>query len=111
MSIFQLGAMLFAIFMLYVVYLHHKRGALSFLEASFWYSLWALFILLSMFPDLLLGIAGALRFSRVFDLLVVVGMMVISVVVFLTYFSQKASMKKIEEFIRKLAIKNMGDKA
>ncbi|MEX0895736.1 MAG: DUF2304 domain-containing protein [Patescibacteria group bacterium] len=104
MSVFQVTAMLFALFMLYVVFLHQKRKVLGSTEASFWYSLWALFIILSLFPDLLEGITHLLSFERVFDVLVVSGMMVLTVIIFLTYFNQKSATKRFEESIRKIAL-------
>jgi hypothetical protein len=104
MSTFQIGSVLFALFMLYVVSIHKKKKTLSIVEASFWCSLWILFILIAIFPNLLLGITGFLKFARVFDLLVVMAFMIISIVVFLSYFNQKESQKKLEEFIRRQAI-------
>ncbi len=85
MSSFQILAILFALFMLYVIQIHHRKSSLSFLEVSFWVSTWGLFIILATFPELLLGIAGALQFSRVFDLLVVIAFMVLSFVVIYSY--------------------------
>ncbi len=104
MSVFQVGSVLFALFMLYVVSVHSKKKTFSQTEASFWYSLWTFFIVIALFPDLLLGISDLLHFARVFDLLIVAALMVLSVVVFLSYFNQKDSSKKIEELVRKRAI-------
>lgn len=104
MNIFQTLAILFALFMQYVIYLHYKRKNLSRIEASGWSSLWVLFIILSIFPQLLTGISRLISFERVFDVLVVAGMMVITVVVFMTYFGQKATARKFENVIRKMAL-------
>lgn len=104
MSIFQIGATLFALFMMYVVNIHQRKKNLNKIEVVFWYSMWMLFIIISLFPNLLLGITQALSFERVFDLLTVLAMMVITVLVVTSYFMQKENHKKIEEFIRKQAI-------
>lgn len=104
MSIFQVGAVLFALFMLYVVSVHTKKKTFSAVESSLWFSVWILFIVLALFPDLLLGITHLLRFARVFDLLIVISLMILSIVVFLSYFSLKESNKKLEEIVRKQAI-------
>lgn len=104
MSIFQVIAVLFALFMLYIVSIHKKKSALSYFEVLFWYCTWIAFILIAIFPELLLGIADTLRFARVFDLLTVIAFMIISVLVITNYFLQKENARKIEEYIRKIAI-------
>ncbi len=104
MSIFQIGATLFALFMIYVVTIHKNKSQLSIIEMSFWYSMWGFFIIVSLFPDLLRGITQALHFQRTFDLLLVLALMVLTVLVVLSYFVQKENQKKLEEFVRKRAI-------
>jgi hypothetical protein len=103
MSIFQITAIFFALFMMYVISIHRRKAALNTLEISFWYSTWILFIIISIFPNLLLGVSGILNFSRVFDLLIVVAFMIISLLVFKTYLLQKETDKKIEQLIRDTA--------
>lgn len=104
MSIFQIGSTLFALFMIYVVTIHKKKSKLSVVEISFWYSMWIFFIIISLFPNLLLGITHKLSFQRVFDLLVVLAFMVLTLIVVLSYFMQKENQKKLEQFVRKQAI-------
>ena len=104
MSIFQIGATLFALFMMYVVSIHRRKSRLSLFEVGFWYSMWFVFIVISIFPNLLLGISGALNFQRVFDLLLVLALMVLTGLVVLSYFTQKENKRKLEEFVRKQAI-------
>lgn len=104
MSIFQIGASLFGLVMIYVVSIHKKKAQLTFFEVSFWYSMWFLFIVISIFPDLLTGISSTLKFQRVFDLLLVLALMVLTVLVILSYFKQKENQKKLETYVRKLAI-------
>lgn len=104
MSIFQIGATLFALFMIYVVTIHKNKTKLSKVEVLFWYAMWVLFIVIALFPNLLLGITHTLHFQRVFDLLLVLALMVITVLVVLSYFMQKENQKKLEDFVRKQAI-------
>lgn len=105
MSIFQLLATLFALFMIYVVNIHKKKAALSIMEVIFWYGIWISFIVTAIFPNIFLGIAHRIYFSRVFDLLLVIALMVLTFLVVLTYFNQKILTKKIEDYIRKIALK------
>lgn len=110
MSIFQMIATLFALMMLYVVNIHRRKLSLSFIEVSFWYSTWILFIIISLFPNLLLELAQTLNFVRVFDLLVVVAFMVLTVLVVSSYFTQRENARKLEELVRKMAIKKTKEK-
>lgn len=103
MTIFQVVALLFALFMMYVTSIHGKKRNLSVIEVSLWLSTWGLFIIIALFPNVLLGITGVLRFSRVFDLLVVVALMVLSVLVFFSYFALKGLHRKVEVLVRELA--------
>ena len=104
MSIFQVIAVFFALFMIYVVRIHHKKARLSQIEVSFWHSLWIFFIFIALFPFLLTGIANQLSFARVFDLLVVLAFMVLSVVSILNYFKQREINTKLEEWVRNQAL-------
>jgi len=110
MTIFQIFATLFALFMLFIVNVHHRKAKLSPLEASFWYSTWLLFIIICLFPDLLMGIADLFHFARVFDLLVVVALMILSLLVITSYFNQKEISSELEMIIRQQAFDDIDKK-
>lgn len=103
MSFFQISAILFAFFMMYVIGIHRRKAALTKIEVSFWYSMWFIFIAIAVFPHWLLGLAGIFNFARVFDLLTVIAFMILSLLIFSTYLSQKDTKHKIEKLIRELA--------
>ncbi|MEN8252838.1 MAG: DUF2304 family protein [Patescibacteria group bacterium] len=107
MTIFQLTAVFFALFMSYVVTIKHKKQVLNSLELSFWLSIWGLFVIFAAFPNLLLDMTDILHFSRVFDLLVVVAFMVLSILIFKSYFDQKELNKKIEDLVRQDSISEL----
>ena len=104
MTIFQIISAFFALFMMYVVTIHGKKKNLNQVEVWAWSSVWIVFTIVALFPNLLLGITGLLNFSRVFDLLIVIAFMILSVVVFMSYFKVRSLEKKIEEIIRSEAI-------
>lgn len=104
MSIFQLLSLLFAGFMIYVVRLKSTRYRASRVELVAWYSIWGIFAFLSLFPDILRGAVGALKFARVFDLLIVMAFMVLSLLVVFLYFAVKELAEKLETYVRKDAI-------
>lgn len=106
MTFFQITAIFFALFMSYTISIQAKKQVLSLFEASFWYSLWGLFIAFAAFPELLIDIVDLLHFSRVFDLLVVMAFMVITTLVFFGYYSQKSLQRKLEKFVRQDALLN-----
>lgn len=104
MTIFQVISALFALFMMYVVTIHGKKRNLNQTEVWAWNSVWIGFVIIALFPNLLLGVTGLLNFARVFDLLIVIAFMILSVVVFMSYFTVKSLQKKLEEAIRREAI-------
>lgn len=104
MTIFQVISALFALFMMYVVTIHGKKRNLSRTEVWAWNSVWVGFVVIALFPNLLLGVTGLLNFARVFDLLIVIAFMILSVVVFMSYFTVKSLQKKLEDAIRAEAI-------
>ena len=105
MIVFQIIAVLFAFLMIYIVNIHRRKHSLSTNEVWFWYFIWISFIIVSFFPQTLVGIAESLHFARTFDLLVVIAMMILTTIVVIGYFAQKDAAKKLEEYVRKEAIK------
>ncbi len=104
MMLLQIISVVFGLFMLYVVRIHHKKRHLENFEFGIWIALWSLFIFLAMFPQTVQGITQTLRIARVFDLLVVIALMIM---IFLTYFNRiehKTLEKKLERIVRKQAI-------
>ncbi len=106
MSMFQIFAILFALFMIYVIRLKSKKYNLKKLESALWYLVWIGFIILAISPNLLLGVVHALNFSRVFDLLVVIAFMVISGILVFLYFDIRDLRLKLEKYVREEAIKH-----
>jgi len=104
MTLFQILAVLFALWMMYEVFIHSKKKIFTQFELAAWFSLWCFFIVIAVFPELLLGIAHKLFFSRVFDLLVVGTLMVLSILIFLSYFSHKENTLKLNRLITELAL-------
>jgi len=104
MTGFQIISVLFALAMLYIVNIQSRKAKLSPLEVSFWYTIWLFFICIALFPNLLMGIAQLFHFVRIFDMLVVVSLMVLSTLVVTSYFREKENNIRVEEMIRKQAL-------
>lgn len=99
----QIIAILFAIFMLYVAFLHWKRKDFNGGEILFWTVLWLGFIIITLFPDILQEITKKLFFTRVMDLLMVIAFMILAFLGFQNHVSNRRMEKKIEELVRKEA--------
>lgn len=106
----QIIAVLFAIFMLYVAFLHWKRKDINGGEIFFWGVLWLGFIIITLFPDILQSITQKLFFTRVMDLLMVVAFMILAFIGFQNHVSNRRMERKIEELVRKEAIKKISKK-
>lgn len=102
----QIVSVLFAVFMLYVAFLHWKRKNLTTSEYLFWLLLWCGFIGITLFPNLLQSLTQLLFFARIMDFLMVLAFMILAYIGFNNYISNKKMEKNIEELIRKDAIKN-----
>jgi hypothetical protein len=102
----QIVSVLFAVFMLYVAFLHWKRKDLGNTEYMFWFILWCGFIAVTLFPNSLQNLTNLLFFARVMDLLMIGAFMVLAYIGFNNYISNKKMEKKIENLTRKDAIKN-----
>ncbi len=100
----QLIVVPFAIFMLYVSFIHYKKGHILKESLLFWTLLWALFILFAFFPQLLDPISKKLHFFRTLDFLMVVAFMILAVMNYNNYLSQQKIERELEKLIEKMII-------
>jgi len=106
----QIISILFAIFMIYVAFLHWKRKEINGGEIFFWSSLWFGFIAITLFPNLLQNLTKLLFFTRVMDFLMVIAFMILAFLGFQNHVSNRRMEKKIEELIRKEALEKKNEK-
>ncbi len=104
MILLQAISIIFGFFMLYVVRIHWSKAHLKPFESGMWIAVWVGFIFLATFPQTVGGIAQSLHIMRIFDLLVITSLMLITYVTFLNRISYKKLEKKLEQIIRKNAI-------
>lgn len=103
----QLLAIVFALIMIYFAYLHFMRGELSKSEIISWWVVWTVTIVITIFPDLLRGFARTISITRVFDLMVVGGFILVIYLSYKSYIGTKKLEQKINEFIRKESLKDL----
>lgn len=102
----QIIACLFAIFMIYVAFLHFKRRDIRGAEIFFWVLLWLGFIVITLFPKILESVSQLLFFARVMDLLMIIAFMILAFLGFQNYILNRKMERKIEELVRKEALKD-----
>ena len=101
----QLLGLIFALFMLYISFLHFKRNEFTVNEAGFWIILWVSFLVVTLIPRILNPIVQTLSITRTMDLFVILGFMFLIFAIFYTYGLVRRYQKKLENLVRELAIK------
>lgn len=102
----QILAILFALMMVYFAVLHYKKGQIERAELVSWLLIWSITIFVVVFPDILRSFAQKFFITRLFDLMVVVGFILVISMVTKSYVTTRKIEKKLEELIRKDAIKS-----
>ena len=102
----QIVAIIFALLMIYFAVLHRKRGEIDRMEIISWITIWTITIFVVVFPDLLRTFAKTLFITRLFDLMVVGGFVLVIAMVSRVYLSTKRMEKKIEDYVREDSLKN-----
>lgn len=100
----QIIALLFAFSMVYFAILHYKRGEINATEIISWLIMWAIAIVVIIFPELLRSFASTFLVTRVFDLMVIGGFILVISIVSVAYVRTKKLEKKLEELVRKEAL-------
>lgn len=106
----QLTAIVFALIMIYFAYLHYSRGELNAVEILSWLLIWVVTIGIVVFPELLKTFAATFAISRVFDLMVIGGFIVVISLVYMAYVRTKRLEQKIEQIIRADSLKSIKNK-
>lgn len=106
----QILAIIFSLGMIYFALLHFRRNEISSVEMGSWTLVWVLLIVVAFFPDFIRQFARTFLFTRLFDLLVVGGIALCIFMVARAYLTSRRLEKKLEEYVRKEALKNVGKK-
>jgi hypothetical protein len=101
----QIIALIFAFSMIYFVTIHFKRGEISKSEIIAWIVMWTAAIVVIVFPELLRKFASTFLVTRVFDLMVIGGFILVISLVTSSYIRTKKLEKKLEDMVRREALK------
>lgn len=107
----QILAILFAFCMMYFAIIGYKKRELSLAEISSWTILWSTTIVIVVFPELLRSFSMTFLVTRVFDFMVIGGFILVISLVSSAYIRTKRNEKKLEELIRRDAIRNVKKKS
>jgi len=103
----QIVTLLFSFVMVYFAALHYKRGEIDRIEIIVWFIVWSFAIVAIVFPDLLQSFAKEFKFARLFDMMVVGGLILVIAMVSKAYISTRRIEKKVEKLVREEALKNV----
>ncbi|KKR71432.1 MAG: hypothetical protein UU12_C0001G0015 [Candidatus Woesebacteria bacterium GW2011_GWA2_40_7b] len=103
----QIITLLFALTMVYFAVLNFKRREIDRSEMVVWVGVWTFAIIAIIFPDSLQLFARNFKFARLFDMMVVGGLILVIMMVSKAYISTRRTEKKLEKFVRKDALKNV----
>lgn len=101
----QIIGLLFAFSMVYFSILAFKRKELTKIEIYTWLTLWIFAIIGIIFPEFFRQFSMTFLVTRVFDLMVIGGFIVVVSLVAGSYLRVKRNEKKLEELVRKLSLK------
>jgi hypothetical protein len=101
----QILGVLFGLFMMYYTFLHYKRKEFTIKEYGFWFIFWGLFVIITLFPQVLDPVLETLSISRALDFFIIGGFLFLIFVTFYTYTVVRKTQKKLEEVVRNVALK------
>jgi len=106
----QIISVCFAGFMLYVTFLHSKRGNLNKLEFYLWTFLWLAFVYFALFPKVLDPVLAQLFVTRTMDLLMISAFMILAYLGFMNHVGIKNLQNQIRKMVSQKAIKKASKK-
>jgi hypothetical protein len=101
----QILGILFGLIMIYLTFINFKRKNFDTKDFAIWIIVWIFFLFMTIFPNLVYGIMQSLKIERTVDFFVIGGFMFFSVVIFYLYRSVRKNENKVEEIVRKIALK------
>ena len=106
----QISTIIFSFIMIYFALIHYKKGTINSYEIVSWTIIWTLTIFIIMFPDVIRVFANTFFYTRLFDLMVAGGFILVITIAAKSYITTKKLEKKLEEMVRKNAIFEMKKK-
>lgn len=106
----QVIALIFALIMIYFAYTNYRRGEINGVEILFWIMAWMGAILIVLFPEIFRTFARTIAINRAFDLAMIGGFILVIPLIYFAYIRTKRLEKKLEDIVRKEALKQIESK-
>jgi len=106
----QIITVFFALFMLYISFVHYKKANIDRREYVLWTGIWLVFIYFAIFPRILDPLLSRLFVTRAMDLLTIVAFMILAYLGFQNHVGIKSLQKQITKLVRSEALKNARSK-
>ncbi len=104
-DILQLLGVGYLLFMLYLTFLYYKKNQYTTRNAVFWAVVWGGGIVMLLFPETTSLLTQQLRVGRVLDFYLILGLMFFSILTFLSFATVRRTEARVEELVRKLALR------
>jgi hypothetical protein len=101
----QILGILFGFFMMYYTFLQYKRREFTIREYGFWFAFWAVFVVVTLFPQILDPLLKTFSIARTLDFFIIAGFLFLIFVIFYTYTVVRKNQRKLEEVVRNVALK------
>ena len=102
----QILGILFGLFMIYITFISGKRREFTTKEGGFWIVVWVIFVLIALFPSSLdFIVKDGIGLKRPLDFFIIAGFMFMIGSIFYTYTIVRKNQRKLEEIVRKMAMK------
>ena len=103
----QLIAIFFGLSLIYLALLNYRRKEIDRSEFVSWTVIWSLTIFVVIFPEILRSFALKFFITRLFDMIVVGGFILVIFMVARIYVKVRRMENKFEEFIRREALNKL----
>ena len=103
----QLIAIFFGLSLIYLALLNYRRKEIDRSEFVSWTVIWSLTIFVVIFPEILRSFALKFFITRLFDMIVVGGFILVIFMVARIYVKVRRMENKFEKFIRREALKKL----
>jgi hypothetical protein len=100
----QMVGLIFALFMMYLTFLYHKRGNYRRVDFGVWMIIWLSFTAVVMFPEPLDALLNPLKVVRLLDLFTIFALMAVFCMLFFLHLTNRRNEEKINRIVRKLAL-------
>lgn len=107
----QIIALVFSFMLVYFALINFKRGEISRLELYIWSGIWMIVAFVVVFPEMLRTLSMRFLITRLFDLMVVGGFVLVIIMSAMVYTKVRRMEKKVEKYVTTDAIKNAKSKA